>query len=149
MFRICGTPSTRCFGRENVAGAEAFHCEVVTPATTASEITATTSRKRTILKDGGRRSGKTSSAWNGIPPETSRPGRARGLVNLCRKKRTGSVRTCGTVRTTITGSPDGGRAAHAKQMIQPTSVQPNKKFSAKINQRFCCLRKKATRAGAK
>jgi len=31
----------------------------------------------------------------------------------------------------------------------PIYIQPNKKFSDKINQRFCCLRKKATRAGAK
>src|SRR5260221_14502711 len=131
MFRICGTRSIRCFGWENAGRAEAFHCEVVTPATTASEITATASRKRAILREGGRRSGKTSSARYGIPAATTGPERARGLVNLLRKKRTGSVGTWETVRTTTTGSPDGARAAHAKQMTNLRSSSQTRSSALK------------------
>ena len=143
MFRICGTRLIRCLAWEPADGPVSFHWEAVTPATTASEIAATASRTRTILS----RPGKTSSVCNDAFSDTFSSGGLRGCPR--RKKLPCPGATGGTVCTTSTGSPDGARAAQAKQMIQPTIVQPNNKFSARINQRFCCRRKKATRAGAK
>jgi hypothetical protein len=55
----------------------------------------------------------------------------------------------GAVLTTTIGCPDGARAAQARQIIQPTTVHPNRMFRVRINQRLCCRRRKATRAGAK
>ncbi len=114
-----------------------FHCDAVTPAMTANAIAATASRKRKSLMDWGRRPARVagSSIWNGAFSETVGVGEVKMVPGG--KEAIDAGGCCGAGCTLNTGSPDGARAAQAKQRSQPTSVQPNKKFRAKMNQRFC------------